>query len=150
MCPGPAAPAPAASEAAQDPQAALRAQIELLRQQLEALQQKVAALEARERSASGGAGGRGPAAPAARRPSLPPPGRLPVYGNTSALSKIFNPDIAVVGNFVGRGRQERRDPFPALRLNEAEVSFQAIVDPYARADFFLAASPRAWRSRKAS
>jgi hypothetical protein len=28
-----------------------------------------------------------------------------------------------------------------LQLNEAEVSFQAIVDPYARADFFLAASP---------
>jgi hypothetical protein len=33
------------------------------------------------------------------------------------------------------------DPAPSLNLNEAEVSLQAIVDPYARADFFLAASP---------
>ena len=33
------------------------------------------------------------------------------------------------------------DPLPALSLDEAEVSFQAVVDPYARADFFLAASP---------
>ena len=30
---------------------------------------------------------------------------------------------------------------PALKLNEAETSFQAVVDPYARADFFLSASP---------
>jgi hypothetical protein len=30
---------------------------------------------------------------------------------------------------------------PALKLHEAEASFQAVVDPYARADFFLAASP---------
>src|SRR5205814_4715475 len=27
------------------------------------------------------------------------------------------------------------------KLNEAEASFQAVVDPYARADFFLSASP---------
>src|SRR6185295_14396952 len=33
------------------------------------------------------------------------------------------------------------DPVPSLELHEAEVSYQAIVDPYARADFFLAASP---------
>ena len=156
---GPAAPAAVTDAAAQDPQAALRAQIELLRQQLETLQQKVAALEA--------ASGQRPAEPAAAVPPaavpLPqtppatppagvevpagaagaggPAGPLPVYGNTSALSKIFNPDIAVIGNFVGAAGKNDVNPFPALRLNEAEVSFQAIVDPYARADFFLAASP---------
>jgi hypothetical protein len=158
---GPAAPAaaPAAADGAQDPQAALRAQIELLRQQLEALQRKVAALEA--------AGGQPPAAPAATPPAAPPPaapppatapaagvevpsgaagaggptGSLPVYGNTSALSKIFNPDMAVIGNFVGAAGTNAVNPMPALRLNEAEASFQAIVDPYARADFFLSASP---------
>jgi hypothetical protein len=70
-----------------------------------------------------------------------PAGALPVYGNASALSKIFNPDIAVIGNFVGAAGKNEVDPIPALRLNEAEVSFQAILDPYARADFFLAASP---------
>jgi hypothetical protein len=141
---GPAVPV---ADAAQDPQAALRAQIELLRQQLEALQQKVAALEA--------AGGERPTAPAAVPATPPagvevpagaagaggPTGPLPVYGNTSALSKIFNPDMAVIGNFVGAAGKNVVNTLPALHLNEAEVSFQAIVDPYARADFFLAASP---------
>jgi len=146
---------PALAEAQQDPQAGLRAQIELLRQQLDALQQKVAALEA--------ASGQKPVAPetppaVAPVPAQPPAaagvevppgaagaggpaGSLPVYGNTSALSKIFNPDMAVIGNFIGAAGKNTIDPIPALRLNEAEMSFQAIVDPYARADFFLSASP---------
>ena len=55
-------------------------------------------------------------------------------------SKIFNPDIAVVGNFLGAaGRNPIRRQ--TLELNEAEATFQAVVDPYARADFFLAFSP---------
>ena len=70
-----------------------------------------------------------------------PTGALPVYGTTSALSKIFNPDIAVVGNFIGAAGKNDFDPRPAFNLDEAELSLQAIVDPYARADFFLAASP---------
>lgn len=139
-----------------DSQAALRAQLELLRQQLEALQQKVAALDA-----AGGQRAAAPATPAAAAPATPtaaappaavevppgaagaggPTGALPVYGNASALSKIFNPDIAVIGNFVGAAGRNEVNPFPALRLNEAEVSLQAVVDPYARADFFLGASP---------
>ena len=56
-------------------------------------------------------------------------------------SKVFNPDISVIGNFVGAAGNNSIDPLPALRLQEAEASFQAVVDPYARADFFLAASP---------
>jgi hypothetical protein len=70
-----------------------------------------------------------------------PQGPLPVYGATSALSKIFNPDIAVIGNFLGAAGENRINPAPAFEMNEAEASFQAIVDPYARADFFLAFSP---------
>ena len=70
-----------------------------------------------------------------------PSGALPVYGNASAMSKIFNPDIAVIGNFVGAAGRNEIDPRPAMQLDEAEVSLQAVVDPYARADFFLAASP---------
>lgn len=146
----------AAPVAAQDPQADLRAQIALLRQQLEALQQKVAALE----SASQRPAGESPvpaAPPVATAPAVTPPatietppgaagaggpaGPLPTYGNASALSKIFNPDIAVIGNFVGAAGKNDVEPSPGLQLNEAEVSLQAIVDPYARADFFLAASP---------
>lgn len=70
-----------------------------------------------------------------------PQGTLPVYGGTTALSKIFNPDIAVIGNFTGAAGRNEINPGPALDLEEAEGSFQAIVDPYARADFFLAFSP---------
>ncbi len=70
-----------------------------------------------------------------------PQGTLPVYGNSSALSKIFNPDMAVIGNFVGSAGKNPVESMPSLQLQEAEVSLQAIVDPYGRADFFLAASP---------
>ena len=70
-----------------------------------------------------------------------PQGALPVYGGTAALSKIFNPDIAVIGNFLGAAGRNAINPPPAFEMNEAEGSFQAIVDPYARADFFLAFSP---------
>src|SRR5688572_22933662 len=57
------------------------------------------------------------------------------------MSKIFNPDIAVIGNFTGAAGRNEVEPRPALQLDEAELSLQAVVDPYARADFFLAASP---------
>jgi len=154
----PALAQPPAAAAPQDPQAALQAQIEQLKQQLEALQQKVAQLEA-----AGGSRGAAPAGAAPTAPTTPPTetappaagvqvpagaagaggptGALPVYGNTSALSKIFNPDMAVIGNFTGAAGSNSVAPRPALQLDEAEMSFQAIVDPYARADFFLSASP---------
>ena len=70
-----------------------------------------------------------------------PQGSLPVYGNTSALSKIFNPDIAVIGNFLGATGKNPVNPAPAFEMHEAEATFQAVVDPYARADFFFAISP---------
>jgi hypothetical protein len=130
--------------------AGLRAELELLRRQLEVLQQKMSAMEAAMGQRAGT-----PAEPPAPLPSATagvevppgaagaggPTGSLPVYANPSALSKIFNPDIAVIGNFTGAAGRNSIEPVAALRLNEAEVSFQAVLDPYARADFFLAASP---------
>jgi hypothetical protein len=71
-----------------------------------------------------------------------PSGGLPVYGNASASSKVFNPDIAVIGDFLGAaGKNDTPFATPSLELHEAELSLQAIVDPYARADFFLTFSP---------
>jgi hypothetical protein len=143
--------APAFAQGSQPSQEDLRAQIALLKTQLDALQQKVAALEAAstrpaEPVAAPAAAAPPPQPPAAETPAgaagaSGPSGPLPVYGNTSALSKIFNPDIAVIGNFVGAAGKNDVEPLPALQLHEAELSLQAIVDPYARADFFLAASP---------
>jgi hypothetical protein len=57
------------------------------------------------------------------------------------MSKIFNPDMSVIGNFIGAAGENRINPIPSLRLNEAEASFQAVVDPYARADFFVSMTP---------
>jgi hypothetical protein len=70
-----------------------------------------------------------------------PQGTLPVYGNAAASSKIFNPDIAVIGNFLGAAGTNDVNPAPAFEMHEAEATFQAVVDPYARADFFLSFSP---------
>src|SRR5439155_13764110 len=66
-----------------------------------------------------------------------PTGQLPVYGGAAAGSKIFNPDIAVIGDFLGAAGRNLVNPGPALEMHESEASFQAVVDPYARADFFI-------------
>lgn len=70
-----------------------------------------------------------------------PTGALPVYGTQTLLSKIFNPDMSVIGNFLGAAGKNEVDQRPSLAMEEAEATFQAIVDPYARADFFFAFSP---------
>ena len=55
----------------------------------------------------------------------------------SSLS--FNPDIGVIGDFQGSYISKEKRNFNAY-LNETEVSLQATVDPYIRADFFLSFS----------
>ena len=138
------APAPAPVQDAALAQT-LRAEIEQLRKDFEA---RLAALEARLSSAGGVPPAEAPGAVTPGQPTAPvpagaegaggPSGTLPVYGNVSAASKIFNPDIAVIGNFIGVGGRNDVRREPALAMREAEASFQAIVDPYARADFFMA------------
>ena len=73
--------------------------------------------------------------PTPQEPTTP----LPAYN--PATSKVFNPDMAVIGNFLGAVGKNDVVSTPALRLDEAEATFQAIVDPYARADFFMSFSP---------
>ena len=70
-------------------------------------------------------------------------GQLPVYSAAQQGSKIFNPDIGMIGNFVSgtgasRGGSETLAPIPFATLQESEASFQAIINPYARAELFLA------------
>jgi len=48
----------------------------------------------------------------------------------------FNPDIGVVGDFQGSYISRGKRNFDAY-LNESEISLQAVVDPYIRADFFI-------------
>ncbi|MDP9230734.1 MAG: hypothetical protein M3O67_08690, partial [Bacteroidota bacterium] len=48
----------------------------------------------------------------------------------------FNPDMGVIGDFQGSYISRGKKNFDAY-LNETEVSLQAAVDPYIRADFFI-------------
>ena len=70
-------------------------------------------------------------------------GQLPVYGGASAASKALNPDISVIGDFIGAAGGNAVPPlatlqrFPSFQMHETELGLQAIIDPYARGDFFI-------------
>jgi len=148
------------SVSAQTPDAqALRQEIEQLRKEFEAIQKqygdRLTALESKLNATEPAPQPAAPAPPVAAPAAQPggqpqttaqvppgaegaggPTGALPVYGG-AASSKVFNPDIAVIGDFLGASGRNTVNPQPALAMHESEASFQAIVDPYARADFFI-------------
>ena len=120
-------------------------------ERLKAVEDRMHALEAEVNSlrAALAAVGTAPPTPAPTSPALPqlPPGptsgtpeQQPVYGGGGAAAgaKAFNPDIGMIGNFVGVSGHNTINPLPSLSMQESELSLQAIIDPYARADFFLA------------
>jgi hypothetical protein len=86
----------------------------------------------------------GPAVPG---PTVPGPAALaqpqapgPVLIGSQAgagAAKVFNPDIAVIGDFIGTAGVNPLVPSPALEMHESEISLQEVLDPYARADFFF-------------
>ncbi|HTQ78861.1 MAG TPA: hypothetical protein VMM92_02610, partial [Thermoanaerobaculia bacterium] len=158
--PAPAASAPA-NDSTADPTAELRREIEELKHQyqerIEALEKRLSEIEA----ARQGAAATPPAAPAPQatpapasappEPSAAPPpvAAPPSGGEVSAASgsagggggsqgsNYFNPSISVIGNFLAVAGQNRVENLPSAELRESEIGLQAIVDPYARADFFL-------------
>lgn len=67
----------------------------------------------------------------------PAPVSAAVTGGSVSASKVFNPDISVIGDFLGAAGSNPAHPDPALEMHESEVAFQATVDPYAKADFFI-------------
>ena len=103
-----------------------------LQQQLDQLKkefgERIAALEAKLAETQA-------AAPA---PAPTPEPAAPAQAAAAGGAKYFNPDTAVIGNFLGTAGHNEINPSPALEMPESEVSFQAIVDPYMRADFYLA------------
>jgi len=58
-------------------------------------------------------------------------------GAGGAAAKALNPDISVIGDFIGGAGHNPLNPTPAFQMHESEVGLQAVVDPYARADFFI-------------
>ena len=68
----------------------------------------------------------------------------PALGGAGAsAAKALNPDISVIGDFIGAlgGNSQQNlvslQPIPAFEMHESELGLQAIIDPYSRGDFFL-------------
>jgi hypothetical protein len=140
-----AGPGVGLASAQTDPQA-IQQQIDQLRRDFDAVKQqygdRLSALEASLTALQGAQSAAGAATTAQTPPGAEgaggPSGALPVYGGGAAASKVFNPDMAVIGNFLGAAGKTPFPVNPSLEMHESEASFQAIVDPYARGDFFMA------------
>ncbi|MBI5709517.1 MAG: hypothetical protein HZC42_04320 [Candidatus Eisenbacteria bacterium] len=85
-----------------------------------------------------------PATPAGQTPAPEPSAPLAAPFASSlpgAGASITNPAISVIGWFQGAAGGDRTAQASAFELREAELGFQAAVDPFTRADFFLSAGP---------
>ena len=93
-----------------------------------------------------------PAQPAGAEPAPPgqqAPGPLPNYGGAAgAAAKVFNPDISLIGDFVGAAGNPANRFTPSLEMHESELGLQAIIDPYARGDVFLTFGEQRRQSRR--
>ncbi len=130
----------AASARAQTADAEWAARLKALEERVRQLEAELAALRTSPPGPAVTATSAAPAtAPAAVGVPSAPGAQLPVYGGANAAAaKVFNPDISLVGNFVGAlGRNSVR-PLPVLEVPEAELGLQSIIDPFARGDVFLA------------
>src|SRR5882762_7442629 len=76
-------------------------------------------------------------------PSSPAPTAAQVaqtqtFGGASGNAKLLNPDISLIGDFIGTAGHNNVSPLErSLEMHESEVGLQAIIDPYARADAFI-------------
>jgi len=73
-----------------------------------------------------------PPAPAATQAT-----QTETFGGASGNAKLLNPDISLIGDFIGIAGHNNVGPGGSLELHESEVGLQAIIDPYSRADAFL-------------
>ena len=70
-------------------------------------------------------------------PASPQVAQTQTYGGATSNAKLLNPDISLIGDFIGTAGHNNVSPSRSLELHESEVGMQAIIDPYARADAFL-------------
>src|SRR2546427_9432583 len=77
------------------------------------------------------------AVPASPEPAPPQATQTQTFGGASSNAKLLNPDISLIGDFIGTAGHNNVAPGKSLELHESEVGMQAIIDPYARADAFL-------------
>jgi hypothetical protein len=65
------------------------------------------------------------------------PTQVSLGGAGGSAAKALNPDISMIGDFIGVAGGNSIQPSSALEMHESEIGMQAIIDPYARGDFFL-------------
>src|SRR5216683_1821041 len=70
-------------------------------------------------------------------PASPQMAQTQTYGGATSNAKLLNPDISLIGDFIGTVGHNNVSPSRALELHESEIGMQAIIDPYARADAFF-------------
>jgi hypothetical protein len=143
------APAPSGSQSS----------TEMLQQQIKDLQERVIALEGQVRMLKQAAAPPPATSPGtATTPNVPPPtvetsvppaqnvpetAQAPRLGGATSMAKALNPDISVIGDFLGSigGNSQPpgalQTPVSSLEMHETEVGLQAIIDPYSRGDVFL-------------
>jgi len=76
-------------------------------------------------------------ASAAPDPALPQSAQTQTFGGATSNAKLLNPDISLIGDFIGTAGHNTVSPSRSLELHESEIGLQAIIDPYARADAFI-------------
>lgn len=64
----------------------------------------------------------------------------PLAAQTPQAGNLLNPNISVIGTFTGFAGSSPEAREPGFDLREAELGLQAQVDPFSRADFFIAAN----------
>jgi hypothetical protein len=136
-----AAPAAAQAVAQAPPDAqAIRQAIDDLKKDFDA---RLSALEARLSAVENAQKNAQPPVAAEAPPAVAPQTAPAATGASVTNAKVFNPDIAVIGDFLGAVGKPNTDPangiapLPLFEMHESEAAFQAVVDPYARADFFI-------------
>jgi hypothetical protein len=70
-------------------------------------------------------------------PAAPQTTQTQTFGGASGNAKLLNPDISLIGDFIGTAGRNNVSPSRSLEMHESEVGIQAIIDPYARADAFI-------------
>ena len=70
-------------------------------------------------------------------PASPQVAQTQTFGGATSNAKLLNPDISLIGDFIGTAGHNIVSPSRSLELHESEVGMQAIIDPYARADAFI-------------
>src|ERR1700736_5876255 len=129
----------------EDRMVAMEGQIRQLKGQQVAPAAAAPGAPAQTGTAEAGAGASAPQTPPGSEPapasiarSSEPIAQEPSLGGAGGSdANALNPDISMIGDSIGSAGHNPVNPTPSLQMHESELGVQAIIDPYARGDFFL-------------